>query len=1114
MSAFYKDITRTIRKHIKRLIALVIITTLGLTAFVGINAACIDMYKGANDFYDQQKLFDLRIQSTLGLTDEDIVALSEIEEVEYVAGGYSETVDISENGQNHSADVVSINKERINLPYVVEGKLPEIQGQIAVTKKYLDETGKVLGDKIEIREQDIKDSSKKHNNSQIEDEKSILDKEEEQARFNTTEFIITAQVIDPMDTSSAEGTAAFRSSATADYLFFVVEEEINNEFYTSIYLTFKGLAGIDCYSDEYKNNINQIISFIESNIKEQREQARYNSIRNEALEKITDAENVMNEEFSKAEAEISDAWKKIDESKQELSKGESELWSNEEELKRNAQKLEEGKQQVIQNRTQAQSEFEKAEALLRQKQLELKQAYDQACTNAQKTQAALGKDWSNIAPEWNALVLAAETAAKTSLGKNPEGHTIQNDIALATQQQQAALTKKLMSVQPTPDIQAYIAVAIGLGAANASKEEIDQQSKVFQTEKTNALNQLDIAETELIANETKLNEGRVRIENAKREIALGKEELAQGEAELIENERVYFSEKQEAQDKITKAYTELDDIEMTQWYVQDRSGIASYASLDSDISSIQAIGTAFPILFLIVAILISLTTMTRMVEEERNLIGTYKALGFNNAAIAQKYFVYALIASLLGSLFGCLIGFFVLPLMLLEILKVIYTIPNVPLFFDVLYGLFGSLLFIVSIVAATGFACKNELKETPAALMRPRTPRQGARIFLERISFIWNKLKFLNKVAARNLFRYKKRFFMTLVGIAGCTALVLAGFAIRDSVTGMKPKQYDEIYTYDMMVVAYPEDNDKLIALMNEDEYVTDYLNVAVENVKVFNNEGVSETVQMIVVPAGESLESFIQIIDTQGNEVLPSTNEVLLSQNAAELLSIDLGEEFEAQNLDLDRADLTLGRIVKNYLGNNLFITQNTYEQYFGEYEANTVYTHLKEGAGNPIAYAESMLDKDFIVSSVSTAGLEERFGNDFVVLNYVIYLLVILAAALAFVVLFTLCSTNISERIRELATIKVLGFYDKEVHSYVNKETIILTLISVLCGLPLGYGLSWLLLNALKMPSIHFELTIEPLSYVIAGIISFSFTLVVNLMTNRVLDKVDMVEALKSVE
>ena len=356
---------------------------------------------------------------------------------------------------------------------------------------------------------------------------------------------------------------------------------------------------------------------------------------------------------------------------------------------------------------------------------------------------------------------------------------------------------------------------------------------------------------------------------------------------------------------------------------------------------------------------------------------------------------------------------------------------------------------------------------------------------------------------------------MTVVGIACCTALVLTGFAIRDSITALMPKQYEDIYQYDWMVVAGSGENNALTDfLVRETATIKDFIPVQLENIKVLNETGESESMQMVVVPQGRSLSTYIRTSDKQGKMMELGQEGVLITQNATGLLEAQVGTSMELQNARLDRHGVVVSGIVENYLGGCVYIAQEVYEDLFGTFEPNAAYAHFTSEVDDPVTYAKAMLDEEFVVSSVSTAGLKEEFATDFVLLNYVIYILLALAAGLAFVVLFTLSNTNISERVRELATIKVLGFFDNEIHAYMNKETLILTLIGIGGGLPLGHLLSDLLLSSLKMPSITFALEVQPTSYLIAGAISFCFAITVNLMTNSTLNKINMVEALKSVE
>lgn len=389
-----------------------------------------------------------------------------------------------------------------------------------------------------------------------------------------------------------------------------------------------------------------------------------------------------------------------------------------------------------------------------------------------------------------------------------------------------------------------------------------------------------------------------------------------------------------------------------------------------------------------------------------------------------------------------------------------YVLPHVHYYFYPLYGIGGILLFVVSIVASTFFACRKELAQMPATLMRPKAPKAGSRTILEHIPVIWKRLSFLNKVTARNLFRYKKRLFMTILGITGCTALILLGFSIRDSVIELKPKQYEEIYRYDLMVVTDAKENEKWMENVSKDEHIQDYLNLQIGSFKLVGEEGETEAVQLVVIPKGASLKDYIRLKDRSGAAVELDQNGLFVTQNAAEMLSLEPGSTVSLQNLQLDRREAIVSEVVQNYLGNNVYMTQELYEDLYGNYEANGMLAHMTEGTPDHKAYVEQLLENDMVISAVSTQVLQEEFSKNFTLINSVVYILIVLAAGLAFVVLFTLSSTNISERTRELATIKVLGFYDNEVHTYLNKETMILTILGVLIGLPVGRFISGLLI------------------------------------------------------
>ena len=598
-------------------------------------------------------------------------------------------------------------------------------------------------------------------------------------------------------------------------------------------------------------------------------------------------------------------------------------------------------------------------------------------------------------------------------------------------------------------------------------------------------------------------------------MAEGSEERVQAQADLDQRRAA-------ADQQFADARAELSDLGECTWYIQDRGNIASYSSVESDSSSIEAIATVFPFIFFIVAVLISLTTATRMVEEERTLIGLYKALGYSRERILSKYVDYALWACLIGGVLGNIIGFVGLPLFLFTVFDDMYSLPQMLLSYDIVSSIVSVALFAVGVVGATIIACRHEMAETPASLMRPKAPRAGSRILLERIGFIWRRMGFLNKVAARNLFRYKKRAFMTIFGIAGCTALVICGMGIRDTSVALSPKQYGHITRYDLLAVANPDDFTQTCAALDERSAVKDSgvtvtstLPIMTDNV-TFTFGGKSETVQLIVVPddRANDLDDYVRLEDESKEPLSLRDGDVYLSKSSQLVLGIQPGDTAQVQDSSLNVAKVKVSDISLNYLGNTLYMTQSTYERAFGRsVRLNGIFALLKGSSTDQIAFSKK-LKSDGWLSISSTAEHWENFEANFTIINSVVVLVTFMAACLSFVVVFTLSNTNISERERELATIKVLGFRRGEVHHYVNKETLILTAIGAALGVPLGGALAESFTYILQMPSLYFDVEVEPLSYVLAVVLSFGFTFIVNLATNRTLNKIDMVGALKSAE
>ena len=541
--------------------------------------------------------------------------------------------------------------------------------------------------------------------------------------------------------------------------------------------------------------------------------------------------------------------------------------------------------------------------------------------------------------------------------------------------------------------------------------------------------------------------------------------------------------------------------------------LVGYSSIDSDAVSIETIAAVLPVIFLVVAVLVSLTTAMRMVEEQRGLIGIYKALGYSNARIMGKYAVYVLAASLIGSVLGDVVGFFALPAFLFGIFRTMYLVPTYGFAFDAVYAVGSVALFVVAITGATMFACRRDLRQTPAELMRPKAPKAGKRILLERIGPLWRRMSFLNKVTARNLFRYKARFFMTVFGILGCTMLLVCGFAIKNTVDSLPARQYDDVYGYDLMAVTASDDLAAARADLEGRDEVADLMELSVDNVTLINGADRS-SMQLYVVPSGSSLEGYVRLEDAGGSAIELPESGIVTTDNAAKILGFAVGDEIELRTSALDEETLTVEAVTVNYLGNAVYMTQEAYEQVFGDYEPNALLVQLSGDAEAQVDFANELGADDIYLSLTSIEKMRGDFSTAFALINGIVYLVIVLAAGLAFVVLFTLSTTNISERERELATLKVLGFRRGEVRRYVNKETTVLTLLGVAFGLPAGWLLSYSFRFLLKLPAISFATYVSPWTYLIATGITLVFAFLVSRVTNRMLDRINMVEALKSPE
>lgn len=583
------------------------------------------------------------------------------------------------------------------------------------------------------------------------------------------------------------------------------------------------------------------------------------------------------------------------------------------------------------------------------------------------------------------------------------------------------------------------------------------------------------------------------------------------------------------------------NVPKAKWYIATRVENGSYTRLRSDVASIQSLGYAFPVLFLVVAMMMSLTAMARMVEEERALIGTYLSLGYGRCAAITRHAFFAIFACFIGGGIGDILGFLAIPSLLLKILRGLYTVPGVVLRYDWLYGSLCVLAFVIPVAICTIIVSWRETRQVPATLLRPKSPKAGARVLLEHLPFIWNRLSFLNKVSIRNLARFKSRLFMTIGGVAGCTALIVCALALNDTVATLGIRQYDGIYHYDMISISTPDafqnmkksvQKDKsnnlvdtiLPAYISSGEIAKSDTDNGKSNSKSnskSHNSSVedSESVQIVVVKDSATLSKMVNLQDVNNNLQTISLNDngPLLSQSAASSLNISRGAYIKITNSNFKHAKVKLQAVVRNLIGSNIYMTSRCYEKIFGfkngkTIKHNALMLQLRGKDDAKMRYADNVANQEGVLAVMSITRMKHSFSFD--LMNAVVALIVTLAAGLALAVLFTLASTNISERSREIATLKVLGFYQKEVHAYVHKEMFALTVIGVLVGLPLGRLVAGLLTNALRMPALYFEVEVSWLSYAIAGFATLIFALIVQWSTSPALDRINPVSSLKSVE
>lgn len=1187
-----KDFFMEIRKSWGRFISIFLIVALGVAFYAGIRASEPSMRISGDAYFDKEHLMDIKVMGTMGLTEEDVEAIEDVDGIELAEGTYSMDA-LCNTGDTEQVVHVMAMQEHFNDVQVSEGRLPEKEGECLMDEEFALASGYGVGDTITL---------------------SSGDEEPLEDSLTTDVFEVVGIGNSPLYISFGRGSSTIGNGEVSGFIA-VDPDSFCMDVYSEICVRVTDAEQEIAYTDGYTSLTDAAVDALEK-IEDERCQARRQEIVDEAEGELADAQATVDEEsqtladarseleegrsqaareLADARQALEDAQAQLDAARQQIADGEARLAAGKEELSTQQAALDSGREQYESG--MAQLEQQQAQLDASEVQYLAKYAQQMPLIEQGKQEIAAGKEllttfisqMETLADHLSSLreeLKGIEDELNSGQGKYdeilaipPENRTqeetdylqsweqIKKELAdrqtdantrlsFAENMEQEALAalaeqgedfsyesaeeavaglqgkmQELLAREQTLLAGEQELLAYGqqiedgkaqLAAARQTLEDSKQQIDAGQA-------QIDAAWALINSQESQLASGKADLAAGEQEIAAGwseyeqgaaqaAQEIADGEAQIADGER----QLEEAQNDIAEAQAEIDKIENPQWYVQDRSSaLTEYDGYGDNADRMRAIGQVFPAVFFLVAALISLTAMTRMVEEQRIQIGTLKALGYSKLSIAGKYIAYALTATLGGSVLGVLFGEKVFPWIIIYAYKIMYQhIPDILVPYHLSYAVQATLIAVLCTLAATIFSCYRELASVPAQLMRPPAPKQGQRILLERVKIIWKHLNFSWKSSIRNLVRYKKRFFMTVFGIGGCMALMVVGFGLKDCIFVIPELQYNSIQTYDAAVYfdagISREDKEEIAALVRDESAVSGELMVRMQNLEVT----AGDTSMEIYLTVPENLENVGDFLDFH-SRTKPETyslekEQVILTEKAASDLGVEVGDTVTLEDDGMGVKEVTIDAICENYMGHYLYLSPDYYRELFGkEAASNGVLFKMKEGQTDQIEAVGGRLLGDSNVLNVSyTSSIEDRLDDMLQSLNLVIVVLIISAGMLAFIVLYNLNTINITERKRELATIKVLGFYDTEVAAYVYRENVLLTLIGAVAGMALGWVLLQFVIVTVEVDDVMFGRVLDLTSYLYSFLFTLGFSMFVNWVMYFKLKKIDMVESLKSVE
>ena len=1123
--AFHKEILRSITQSAGRFAAIAIISLLGAGVYAGLRMSAPDMRIAGDEFYDGTNLYDISVMSTLGLDDNNLKLLGSVDGVTEVMPAYRADVMMTSGSSSYATCVESLpidsarasdtsdgvhalsdDAAYLNRPILLEGAWPANASECVVFAGAATEMGIGIGDTLTIEK---------------------VSSGEGDDLFAKKTFTVSGLVNSPAYVATnVLGTTSLGTGSIELYAYVPEAAFADDAPYTVAYLTVGAAREHVWDTPAYEEAVDVVKKRVEGVAGEIAEE-RWADVHGDAQNELDDARSDYTRERADAEREIADAEAKLADARTELDAAASKLASGREELNNSYSQIASSEEQLA----SAEEEYAAgAKELAEQKAAFAEQEARLPELKEQRSQLVAG-----IAQAQEGVVQLEQAIEQAKASGAPP------EVIAAMEAQLAQLQGQL------DQLNAQLAqLDDGIRQIEAGRVAIDEAQK-----------QLDDARAQL-------DEAHAQLEDGKGQAYAGAVELQSGESEYLDGEASYRSgleelesEKAKAEEEFAKAEKELadaqkdvDDIEYPEVYVMDRSKNAGAASLSSDADGIKQIATFFPFMFFLVAALVSLTSMTRMVDEERMVIGTHKALGYGKASITSKYLIYGALASGVGAMIGIVLLGKLLPWFIMTSYAVTYAVPVFPTPIDAGITLRALALSVGVTVVATWGAAAASLRARPSELMLPRVPKAGKRIVLEHIKPLWSRMSFSHKVTARNLLRYKRRFFMAVVGVAGCTALLMVGFGLRDAIGGIVSNQYNELVNYDAVVRVDEDDSDGALKRVHERLRVPDV--AASMDVSDFNMvaEGPLDDMRIeVVVPSNdEELQDFVTLRNRESGELLQlDEGRIVLTEKAANVLGLSVGDEVVLYD-ENDVGDKTgeghrfvVGGIAENYLGHFAYMLPESYETAVGKKPTfDTVYVKLAgvasadggsasgasaSTASSPAASTsssaaspKSISDELLAIEGVNTVSFVAdkvvTYEDMLDVMNKLIWVVVLLSAGLAFVVLYNLTNINITERVREIATLKVLGFTRSEVSAYIFREIIVMAFIGALVGCVLGVPLTFYIAQTAETPQMMFGRAIEPASFVLSFVITMVFSAIVAISMRRKLMKVNMVESLKSVE